>query len=345
MKIIKLLTFFQNTIKVNITNLKYIFIIITLILSFNTSGQINPQIDYPIQYWNLNTGSKIAYYYFKGKEPRKPYPIIYLHGGPGAYISDEIISAISKFSDYGYDVYLYDQIGCGKSIRLNDIKEYTVKRHLLDLEEIANNIGAEKVIFIGHSWGASLAPLYLAKHPEKVLKIIFTGPGGIIPKKININIPAPDSLKLSSNKYIDRINCLNETGMIFFNNTWSKALSGKKTLSDTQFDSLFEKRFFCDSSIFKNADHGSEVGSYCNVRTSIFIRRGKNIRRLLKQINVPVLILLGENDNLPWACVDDYLKVFKNTKLDIIRNSGHNVFTYQPSVSIDLTIKFLNDNN
>ena len=320
------------------------FIIISLIfLSFNSKNRNKTISKGIIQYWNLNSGSKIAYYFFEGKGQKKTYPIIYLHGGQGAYISDEIISAISKFSDYGYDVYLYDQIGCGKSARLNDIKEYTVKRHLLDLKEIVNNIGAEKVIFIGHSWGASLAPLYLAKHPEKVFKMIFTGQGGIIPKKFKNKISTPDSFKLSNNKYIDRVNCLDENGINLLNKTLSKALSGKKTLSDTQFDSLFEKRFFCDSSILKNVNHKSEVGAYCNVRTGVFFKKGKNIRRLLNKINVPVLILLGENDDLPWACVDDYLKVFKNVKLEIIHNSGHNVFTYQPNVSIDLSMKFLND--
>ena len=324
--------------------IKCIIIIISLISSFNSNSQNISSSLSSTQYWNLNSGSKIAYCYFEGKGQKKPYPIIYLHGGPGAYISNEIINAISKFSDYGYDVYLYDQIGCGKSARLNDIKEYTVNRQLLDLEEIVNNIGAEKVIFIGHSWGASLAPLYLAKHPEKVFKMIFTGPGGIVPKKINTKLTAPDSLKLSNNKYIDQVNCLDENGVNLFNKTSINALSGKKTLSDTQFDSLFEKRFFCDSSILKSVNHKSEVGAYCNVRTGIFFKRGKNIRRLLKKINVPVLILLGENDDLPWACVDDYLKLFRKIKLEIINNSGHNVFIYQPSVSIDLSIKFLNDN-
>ena len=53
--------------------------------------------DYPVlpatpragtQYWHLSTGSNIAYTLVPAEGPKKPHPIIYLHGGPGGPISD-----------------------------------------------------------------------------------------------------------------------------------------------------------------------------------------------------------------------------------------------------------------
>ena len=41
-----------------------------------------------IQYWSLTDGSKIAYTLIPARGEKKVYPIIYLHGGPGGFISD-----------------------------------------------------------------------------------------------------------------------------------------------------------------------------------------------------------------------------------------------------------------
>ena len=67
------------------------------------------------RYWNLSTGSRIAYNVITGRGDKKPYPLIYLHGGPGAGITDLEITTLGKLADDGYDVYLYDQVGCGRS--------------------------------------------------------------------------------------------------------------------------------------------------------------------------------------------------------------------------------------
>jgi len=86
-------------------------------------------------------------------------------------------------------------------------------------------------------------------------------------------------------------------------------------------------------------------GAYCNVRTSRhFLKRTKeDTNDKLKNCKIPLLILLGECDNLPWVCVDDYLKVFKNTKLVIIPNSGHTVYSYQPELCLKLIREFLKE--
>ena len=125
------------------------------------------------QYWDLQTGSKIAYTLVSAKGIKKPYPIIYLHGGPGGFISDRNIEMLAPLSEDGFDIYLYDQIGSGQSERLVNINEYTADRHKKDLEELIKKIGSEKVILIGQSWGAILATLFIADNPDKVDKVMF----------------------------------------------------------------------------------------------------------------------------------------------------------------------------
>ncbi len=53
----------------------------------------------------------------------------------------------------GYDIYLCDQAGSGLSSRLQNPAEYTIDRHVADLELIRKIIGKSKLILIGGSIG------------------------------------------------------------------------------------------------------------------------------------------------------------------------------------------------
>ncbi|HNW76989.1 MAG TPA: alpha/beta hydrolase [Bacteroidales bacterium] len=303
------------------------------------------------QYWDLPTGSRIAFYFFKGHEPRKPVPIIYLHGGPGGYVTSQDLFVFSKLADDGYDVYLYDQIGSGRSARLRNIREYSVKRHLRDLEAIVDLLEASKVIFIGHSWGASLAPAYLAEHPEKVEKLIFSGPGGIIPKHLDdILIPLPDSVKLKNREITKHFpsEYLEPVAYKKFTRISDYAGFGIKTAPDDEIDSLLDcfmaniakqKSERTGLSCSSSCERGS--GGYAHFRTGLSLEKGKDRREFLHGLDTPVMILLGESDPIPWGCIADYLKVFRNIKLIIIPASGHSVFACQPEFCLKLTREFL----
>src|SRR6186713_1853965 len=96
--------------------IKYVFLLgiaIYLLAVFIPRTYDVPQIQQRegTQFWNLPTGSKIAYTFVPAKGIKKPYPVIYLQGGPGGFISDRNIKILAPLAEYGYDIYLYDQIG------------------------------------------------------------------------------------------------------------------------------------------------------------------------------------------------------------------------------------------
>ena len=68
--------------------------------------------------------------------------------------------------------------GSGQSAFLPP-RQYTVSRFVEDIEAIRQQIGAERLILIGHSWGSTLAASYIAKYPERVSKVVFYSPGAI----------------------------------------------------------------------------------------------------------------------------------------------------------------------
>jgi proline iminopeptidase len=133
-----------------------------------------------VRYWDLATGSRIAYVKLTSGHPTRVQPIIFLHGGPGVADMEGAAAYFGPLIDEGYEVYVYDELGSGRSSRLADPTGYTIARDAADLEEIRRQIGANEVILIGHSYGASLAATYIAQHGEHVARFIAISPGALV---------------------------------------------------------------------------------------------------------------------------------------------------------------------
>jgi proline iminopeptidase len=298
------------------------------------------------KYWNLQTGSRIGYSLLKAKGTKKPYPIIFLQGGPGAPIFDANIETLSKLTNYGYDVYLYDLVGCGHSNRLENMDEYTVDRHNRDLAEIIKKIGAQKVILIAQSWGAILASNYILDHEEKVEKLIFTGPGPILP--INYaqkEIKAPDSLNLKTTTFTNAQGSQKayhlRAGVVkFLAELFSYKLASDKEMDDFATNLNFEmnKSTVVDASKMKLK---SGYGYYVQIKTAQSFNKILNKRKDLSKCNIPILIMLGQFDGGKWGYTEEYLRLFKNHQLVIIPKAGHSIALEQPELYIHTILTFL----
>ncbi len=302
-----------------------------------------------ISYWNLSTGSRIAYTLVKAKKAGRPFPIIYVNGGPGGSVTDEIISSLSKLSDDGYIIYFYDQIGSGRSSRLDDINDYTAQRHKKDLEEIIQKTGADKVILIGQSWGAVLSLFAAADNSDKIEKIIFTGPGPIFPiHKELTSLRPPDSLQLKMPYYT------NADGNKKATNVRAKAIEffaekfGWKLAPDEEADdfsvyrnTLVNRSTVCDTSKIPKASAGT--GFYVQVMTMKSISQMPDPRPKLLNCKIPALLLKGQCDNQPWGYITEYFRLFPNHQFTIIPDAGHFIFLEQPEAYLRSIRDFLNN--
>ena len=300
------------------------------------------------QYWDLPTGSKIAYTLVSAKGTKKPYPIIFLQGGPGGFISDRNIKMLSPLSENGFDIYLYDQIGSGQSERLSNITEYTAERHKRDLEEIIKSLGSEKVILIGQSWGAILATLFIADNPDKIEKVIFTSPGSIPPMRMDLlNKEAPDSLTLRKTLYSNReanekTENIRSKAISFWAKTFAEKLASDKEADDfqTYLNSELNKATVCDTSNALKAEGGG--GFYVQEMTVNSLEKIKDPRPKLKNCQIPCLLMKGQCDNQPWGLVTEYLELFQNHQLKIITDAGHSISVEQPELYLKAIRDFLN---
>jgi proline iminopeptidase len=78
-------------------------------------------------YWDLPTGSRLAYVLTPAVGAPQPTPVIMLHGGPGASGDFTLQPADQRLAAAGFDVYQYDQVGAGLSERLDDITQYRLR--------------------------------------------------------------------------------------------------------------------------------------------------------------------------------------------------------------------------
>ncbi len=310
------------------------------------------QIRESTRYWTLPTGSKIGYTRIPAIGDKKPYPVIFLQGGPGGPVYDQNIELLSPLAENGFDVYLYDQVGCGASARREDIEDYTVERHKRDLEEIVKMIGVEKVILIGQSWGAMLATAFIADNADKVEKVIFTGPGPILPLKRELeSVDPPDSLNLTQPVYTnrqgrDKIYNLRAKVVEAFARAfnWKLATDLEMDAFSTLLNHEMGKSTVCnpnDPEIDNKMESGS--GYYSMVKTVQSFEAVADVRPKLRGCKIPVLIMRGQCDGIKWGYTSEYLSLFNNYQLVIIPDAGHSIGREQPGLYLEAIRRFLNE--
>ncbi|TDD22750.1 alpha/beta fold hydrolase, partial [Actinomadura sp. KC06] len=258
------------------------------------------------RYWRLSTGSRVAYTFTPAHGQRWPEPVVRLHGGPGTPGAgpDDLDRALAAT---GFDVYTYDQLGSGRSQRLDDPGGYTVARQVADLEAIRGRIGANRLILAGSSWGATLAAAYLAAHPGRVARTVLTSPGALW---------APAWEKSGEGEIWDRLTPAQRERMDELENrpqlvAWSLLMAvnpraAHALMPDEEIDPLFDELL---SSVGSAAtcrpgrplhEAASRSGFYSNQMISDDALKVPDPRPALRRAAAPTLILRGECEYKRW---------------------------------------------
>ncbi len=99
-------------------------------------------------------------------------PVLVLHGGPGGGCSP----AMRRYFDPAhYRVVLFDQRGCGRSRPHASVEANTTWHLIRDIERIRTDLGIDRFILFGGSWGATLALVYAITHPDRVAAMVLRG--------------------------------------------------------------------------------------------------------------------------------------------------------------------------
>ncbi|MFF1818025.1 alpha/beta fold hydrolase [Kribbella sp. NPDC058245] len=100
-------------------------------------------------------------------------PAVILHGGPGTW--DDHARLAAMIDDLTV-VHRFDQRGCGRS---GASDELTMARWAQDIDELRAHWGHDKIVVIGHSFGATLAVTYAALYADHVAGVVYLDGVGI----------------------------------------------------------------------------------------------------------------------------------------------------------------------
>ena len=293
-------------------------------------------------YWELPTGSRIAYYPYPATSPSSDVPIVYLHDGPGFCVLDEERGYFHQFADLGFDVYLYDRAGVGRSAWFSSIDEYGLSRDIADLDAIREELGVHEMILVGQGAGAELAARYLSRHPERVRQAVLLSPTPLsspptIPDYTRTAAPAGPKTVLEPR--LQLASAMAAYGPEAAQNLASQA--EMRVLLERSFDS---RMWVCPEHVDQapRVEHPG-FNAYVALRKEATSRELPDPRPALADNLTPSLILAGECDYLPWRVIEEYREALLNETVFVFEDAGHAIYLTQGKLLTDIIQAFLLD--
>jgi proline iminopeptidase len=120
-------------------------------------------------------------------DPRAPM-IVMLHGGPGGDYRSLLPYRV--LADDGYYVVFWDHRGAGLS-RRHSASSFSFGQYLDDLRQVIERFSsssAQRIVFIGHSWGAMYGTWFINEHGDyggRVAGAVLSEPGAFTSKGLD----------------------------------------------------------------------------------------------------------------------------------------------------------------
>ncbi|MBU4500735.1 MAG: alpha/beta fold hydrolase, partial [Gammaproteobacteria bacterium] len=99
-------------------------------------------------------------------------PVLFVHGGPGSGTSP---NQRRFFDPARYRIILFDQRGSGHSTPHGELTDNTTPHLIADMEALRIELGIDRWLVFGGSWGSTLALAYAEAHPERCRGLVLRG--------------------------------------------------------------------------------------------------------------------------------------------------------------------------
>ncbi|MAL08513.1 MAG: prolyl aminopeptidase [Maricaulis sp.] len=119
----------------------------------------------------LKVSGRHEIYYERSGKPGG-IPALMLHGGPGSGCTP---THRRLFDPDVFDTLLIVQRGAGRSTPLAGLAHSTAQDLVADIEALRTELGIDRFVVFGPSWGSTLALLYAETHPESVRGVVVEG--------------------------------------------------------------------------------------------------------------------------------------------------------------------------
>ena len=317
----------------------------------NLRGPLIPPSQPPDKdFWLVENDIKL-YHFAEGTGTN----VLVIHGGPG-YPFSQPLSGFKPLTD-NYKFTYYDQRGCGKSSRPLDKfsssnyyenmttldKTLGLGAQIADIERIRQILGDDQLIIVGHSFGGFIASLYAAEFPEHVKALILIAPAEmlVMPSESGglyeqVKPLLPESMKLEYADYLKRY--------FNFGDLFSKTEADLVALNQ-EFTRYYDAAVKGKGFSIPASNSASDNGGWMVQAIYMSMGMRHDYRAALKKVNVPVLVIHGDQDLQPEKASRIYADAFPNAEFQVIKNASHFPFEEQPQAFATAVSQFLSKLN
>lgn len=248
----------------------------------------------------------------------KGQPVVLLSGGPG--FSPEYLRPIAQKLGEKHAFVLFHQRGTGKSVVAKyDAQSLSLANLVGDLESLRKELKAEKLTFVGHSFGGILTMMYAREYPHRVGAIAFLDAGG----------PTLQSVPKFTANLAARFTEQDQAAIREWSGEKAKGNHRRAVLEITRAKTA---AYFADrakarplmESLTEESFHDGVFWSIVPQMMTLDLRAG------LEKVKAPVLVLHGRQD--PLESADEVHATFPGSTLQIIDNAGHFPWLEQPEI-------------
>jgi pimeloyl-ACP methyl ester carboxylesterase len=258
-------------------------------------------------FFSAHDGTQLAY-----RMTGDGNPVVCLPGGPmqdPVYLGD--LGGLSVHRQ----LVLPDLRGTGQSAIPEDLSSYRCDRLVDDVEALREHLGLPQIDLLAHCAGANLAELYVARHPDRVGKLVL-----ITPSTVAVGIAATGESRL-------------EIARLRKDEPWFGAafaaleaiVAGNGTDDSRKaIDPFFYGRWDAAAQAHLAAQDGHRNAEAAVAFGAEGAFDPEATRAALAVVSAPVLLLAGEVDlNTPPSVVAQFAKLFPNAEFVVQPGAGH----------------------
>jgi proline iminopeptidase len=262
--------------------------------------------------------------------------IIAIHGGPGVDL-ESIYGDFTPLADQ-HVVIFYDQRGAGRSTLPSDTKSLTAAAQINDLDAVRRHFNLDRVILVAHSYGPLLAATYAIGHPEHVRAMVLLGAvpphrGDFWQRFGRTMNSRMDSAQRVNSADANRRLAAGENIRQACRDYWAIALRPRvadpASLSRIHSDLCASDPAGIRYGLTKT--NGAVMNSYGDW----------DLRPSLPALQVPTLIMHGEEDAIPMDLVEEWTLIPKS-RLVRVPHAAHMLYAEKPDVVWPEVLRFLN---
>jgi proline iminopeptidase len=315
---------------------RFVFISFYLLLVVSVAAQTEVQkLTHPAGDFIQVNGKKIWY-----ESEGAGEPLILIAGGPGfshAYFHPFLSGLADSFRVIYFDAY-----GTGKSDRAKSKKEYSLAAAVEDLEALRKSLKLEKINVLGHSYGGFVAQIYAVKYPNSVKRLIPANTFASGEESQTLQDSFNDEVRNQLPEVWDKIQQLRAKGFLSGSKEHQDAYAVPPTFSYF-YNPENARRIPMSEPNLYNPDLWYAMGG----DDADFVVKGElarfDVRKELKQLKMPVLILAGRFDRMvPPRITVNYKTMLPQAEFVMFEKSGHFPFIEETDKTLSVLRGFLN---